>query len=447
MAQTKANWDDFKPQIDDVHVVQALKETAIELQMDWHNVIPLGFHGDGAPYGRSKKDSLEGFSLNFLSARQEEVSKLRIPACLINKRHMEKKTIKDRILQILAWSFTCLATGVVLEFEGGGGTKDCPLGTKLPVAFLIQLRADWAFLKQMYGLPQHNELAGICHMCEAHPGNWRDVGLDAEWRQQRLSPEMFHKKQKERCLMPCPIFSVPGVSVKAIYLDWLHCADAGVACDIAGNIFCDVLPFLDSNKQNAIEKLWGLLVQWYKDNGISDRIDRLKAEHFILGGKPPKLKCKAAAARKLVPFLKFLCDACFHEGDPNCQMRHKTVKLMATKLNECYQTLHEWNPEIFATRCRETCLLMLAVADQAEIDCPGTWRWKPKPKVHVWQELCEFQSITKRNPKTFWCYNDEDFGGYVVKIGQRRGGKNTAKSIAENIFWRFCALNRFIADV
>ena len=73
-----------------------------------------------------------------------------------------KEQTKNRVLQVLAWSFTCLATGVVLEFEGGGGTKECPVGTQLPVAYLVQLRADWAFLKQIHGIPQFNELAGVC---------------------------------------------------------------------------------------------------------------------------------------------------------------------------------------------------------------------------------------------------------------------------------------------
>lgn len=441
MAQKKANWEDFKPHNeDDAHVVQALMETGKELQMDWHSAVPLGLHGDGTPYGRSKKDSLEVFSMNFLCARQEQIAKLRIPLFIINKRHMEKEKTKTRVLQVLAWSFTCLAVGVVLDFEGGGGTKECPVGTQLPVAYLVQLRADWAFLKQMYGIPQFNEVAGICHMCEAHPGNWRAVGLDAEWRQKRLSPMGFHKKQLEQGLMPCPIFSIPGVSAKSIFLDWLHCADAGVACDIAGNIFCDVLPFLHSSRQKGIEQLWALLLQWYKDNGITDRIDKLKAEHFLVSGKPPKLKCKAAACRQLVPFLPFLCDACFQEGDPKCKMYHKTIKQLAAKLNQCYQTLHEWNPEILATTCRESCILMVALEDYAQLTCPGTLRWRCKPKLHVWQELCEYQCFTKGNPKLFWCYKDEDFGGHTVKLGERRGGKNTAKSVAENIFLRFFAL-------
>ena len=443
MAQKQTNWEDPKPQSDEVHVIEALKKTGEELQMDWHDVIPMGFHGDGTPYGRSKRDSLEVFSLNFLCARQEEITKLRIPLFIINKKHMEKDKTKNRILQVLAWSFTCLATGVVLEFEGGGGTKECPVGTKLPVAYLVQLRADWAFLKQIYGIPQFNELAGICHMCEAHPGNWREVGLDAEWRQKRLSAEMFHKKQRDRGLMPCPIFSIPGVSAGSICLDWLHCADAGVACDIAGNIFCDVLPFLAPGKQQGIEKLWVLLSKWYKDNQIKDRIERLKAEHFLLAGKPPKLKCKAAACRMLVPFLVFICGVCFQEGDPKCKRYHSTIKLVATKLHECYQTLHEWNPEVLATKCRETCLLIAALADYIQVISPGSLRWKLKPKVHVWQELCEFQCVTKGNPKKFWCYKDEDFGGFTVKMGERRGGPNTAKSVAVNIFDRFCVLTPF----
>ena len=100
---------------------------------------------------------------------------------------------------------------------------------------------------------------------------------------------------------------------------------------------------------------------------------------------------------------------------------------------------------MLAKSCRETCLLLVALADYSQLKWPGTSRWRLKPKVHVWQELCEFQSVTKGNPKHFWCYKDEDFGGYTVKLGERKGGRNTAKSVAENIFYRFCAVNKFPA--
>lgn len=433
--------DTLKPKPQDTEFVCHIQHTGRELGVDWTSALPLGLHGDGTPYGRQKKDSLEVFSMNFPCWTEQ--MKLRIPLCVVNKKHIEKDTTIRRVLEVLSWSFKCLALGKVIDFEGNGHTKNCPVGTVLPVCFIVQLRADWAFLKQVYGLPQFNEKRGICHMCSADPGNWQQVGLDAPWRQQRLSAEMFHKKQLGHGANPCPIFTIPGVSVKLVHLDWLHCADAGVACDIAGNIFLSVLPFLDKSRPAAIEKLWEELNAWYKSQQISEKIDKLRKEHFLQDKKPPKLKCKAAACRHLVPFLKHLCEKVFDESDRRVTEYHKTIKALAQSLHATYQILNNWSSIELATKCRETCLLMKSLEDHAQQKCPGTLNWKLKPKVHIWQELCEYQSISKGNPNAAWCYKDEDFGGFLQRIGERRGGRNTAKTIAENIFHRFFACKQF----
>jgi len=95
MAQKDTNWDDFKPQSHHVQVLQTMREIADDLEMDWHSVVPLGFHGDGTPYGRSKQDPLEVSSLNFLCARQEKIAKLRMPLFIIKTDTWRRKHLKS----------------------------------------------------------------------------------------------------------------------------------------------------------------------------------------------------------------------------------------------------------------------------------------------------------------------------------------------------------------
>ena len=373
--------DPLKPKPEDAEFIDHIQKTAEEIGSECTSAVPLGLHGDGTPYGRQKKDSLEVFSLNF-PCWTEQI-KLRIPLCIVNKKHIQKGTTINRILEVLAWSFKCLAFGKVIGFELDGNTKQCPVGTILPVCMLVQLRADWAFLKQVYGLPQHNEIAGMCHMCSADPESWQHVGLDAPWRHQRFTAEMFHKKQLEHSLTPSPLFSVPGVSVKLIYLDWLHCADLGVACDIAGNIFLSVLPFLGNNREVSIQKLWVELSDWYRSEQISEKIDCLKKEHFLGDKKPPKLKCKAACSRRLVPFLKHLCEKVFCDSDNRVTEYHRTITALANTLHDAYQTLHNWSSSQLAAKCRESCLLMKALADYAQILSPGTLQTRSSLWSHI----------------------------------------------------------------
>jgi len=440
LAQDSSSLDPLKPQVNDAAYAR-IQAVAKELQDNPADFISVGLHCDGTPLGRSDRDSMEVFSINFPSWRDQHM--LRIPVAIINKKHIDKMKTIPRILEILAWSFKCLAVGEVYDFEGIGGTKAVPIGTKLPKALLTQLRADWACLKQVFGLPQQNENAGICHLCKATPDTMQEVGADAVWRSQRYEANEFHKMQQDRGIKPCPLWSVPGIDVSIIHLDWLHACDLGIGADICGNIFKAVMPFLEgSNQEKRIQSLWREIKQWYSANMVESKIDKLCASHFLKEKKSPKLSAKAASIRQLIPFLQYITEKLFQNTDDRVTEYHRTVLHLARSLNEAYALLHDWDAEKMARSCRRTCLLLRSLRDHAVSKKPDSLDWKMKPKVHIFQELCEYVAPIKGNPKDYWYYKDEDFGGYLQKLGSRLGGPNTAKSIAVNVFQKFCILNR-----
>ena len=427
-----------------------VKATAADLGLapeTAESVIGLGLHGDGTPYG--KKDSLEVLSLNFSFC--EEHRKLRIPLIALPQRHMTAETW-NVVLETIAWSFKILAHGRVFEGPGFSDPLNkkalgfAPAGTLVPRSFLVQLRADWAFLKICYKLPQHNENIGICHLCRATPQNWMEFDDDATWRSQRFTvADSFHKHQQEKKIKPCPLWQIPGVSCALIDLDWLHAADLGVAADIAGNVFEAVLPHMaGTNNSQRVDKLRSELEDWYKSENISEKIDRLKLESWRTStdsGKAgaPKLKAKAAAIRHLVPFLHHIARKTFL--DPDDQYGQAIVAL-TSNLSDAYDCLNNWNQAKLATSVRKTLKLYKSLRQHALRQDDQTKKWHLKPKCHVWLEMAEYESVTKGNPKHSWCYKDEDFGGYLVKVTARRGGRNVARSVSLNVYERFFALNR-----
>ena len=48
--------------------------------------------------------------------------------------------------------------------------------------------------------------------------------------------------------------------------------------------------------------------------------------------------------------------------------------------------------------------------------------WRLKPKLHMTQELLEYQALELGNPRGFWEYMDEDFVGVISTLAARRGG-------------------------
>lgn len=177
-------------------------------------------------------------------------------------------------------------------------------------------------------------------------------------------------------------------------------------------------------KTEAVAALWQDVLQWYRTQPANiTRIDKLKLEHFAQDKKPPKLKCKAAAARQLVPFLPALCEKYLLQPEHTTSV-NTTISNLTKQLHQTYQALYSGDAELLARNCRNTCILWKSLQTHLQTLEPGTNRWKMKPKVHVFQELCEFQTQERGSPMQAWCYKDEDFGGYLQKLQKKRRQKH-----------------------
>ena len=83
------------------------------------------------------------------------------------------------------------------------------------------------------------------------------------------------------------------------------------------------------------------------------------------------------------------------------------------------------------TRHSRTCCLLTVALEAANKKL-----WRVKPKMHLFQELCEMQSSS---PADSWTYRDEDFGGTLAKVSRRRGGLNSPLGTARSVLQRFAA--------
>ena len=46
----------------------------------------------------------------------------------------------------------------------------------------------------------------------------------------------------------------------------------------------------------------------------------------------------------------------------------------------------------------------------------GLKLWKLMPKLHLFQHLCEWQSLDSGNPRYCWTYADEDLAGQMAEV-------------------------------
>lgn len=410
------------------HMAQATEELGLG------PLICVGLWGDATPCNFDRSQSVETFSMNFPGLTGSQAN-IRMCMTGINKKFMAKHITCDDIMAVLLWSFRCLAMGVMPSVNHLGqpltGTKRKGLaGKPVPRAVLAEVRCDWAWLKEAFRFPQHNELAGICFLCSAKPGDVRDCSSDAGWRTQRLSHFDLARRMLEQGLSLSPIMSCPGFKSTCFLLDWLHIVDIGVATDFLAGLLlliCQKLP--GPSRQARIDLLWEMIQQFYKDTGATSRLDMLKHSMLQQPKRYPKLRARAAEARGLIPFGLLMARAWL--GDTELEA---TAKGAMEELNSCFEMLSPaaFNADTLAFHSKRFCLLYVAL-EEAEPQM-----FHIMPKLHMFQELTQ---MSKSCPSLFWTYRDEEFGGTVASLSRRRGGSNNPTATAFSLLNKFRAKN------
>jgi hypothetical protein len=299
-------------------------------------------------------------------------------------------------------------------------------------AALCEVRGDWKFFKDTFRFPGWNTKAGICWRCTCTPAELRTVGLDAPWRQDRVDHWKLLQRLLENHVTLSPLFAAPWVRSCVFKMDWLHCADQGVSADFLGNLF---QLFLERRKlpgasaKERCSSLWARIQDFYRAHQVEDKLQGLRTTMICQEGKAPKLRCSAAQCRALVPLGKQLADALLCDEDPE----EAAAKEAAGHLASCYQALSAssifWE-EALAAASRKFALLLVAL----EAHRGHPWRWRVKPKLHLWLELCSEGS----QPSSFWTYRDEDFGGFLARLSRRRGGLLRPGATSRNLLQKFC---------
>ena len=194
----------------------------------------VGLWGDGVPFNWDRSQTVVMVSLS-LPGVGGGFASLRLPLMAMNKKFMLKHQTLDQVFAVLVWSFECLAVGEMPRSRHDGSPflpsdseRRRQAGTAIGIRGAIaQVAGDWMFYKEAFRFPQHNEQDGCCWRCGVTPATLRQVGLDAEWRSQRLSHWNLLARMLQKGKGVSPLFSCPGVRSNCFLLDWMHIMDLG----------------------------------------------------------------------------------------------------------------------------------------------------------------------------------------------------------------------------
>ena len=223
-------------------------------------------------------------------------------------------------------------------------------------------------------------------------------------------------------------------------IDVLHALDLGVTQDLIGNVLWEwVTQFAPGrNLSEKVKSVALKLKEHYKVFHTPCRIDALSQEMIRQDGKSPKLRAKGAETKGVLPFALELAIA-MKTARPTAHF--DTVASCASCLMDFYILLDsdEWNHDAAAEACRRFCVLFHALSREAAARDPR--HWKMKPKMHLFQELAEFQTAELGHPARYWTYQDESSVGVVAKMAMSRGGARSAASAAKATLLRSLALS------
>ena len=97
-------------------------------------------------------------------------------------------------------------------------------------------------------------------------------------------------------------------------------------------------------------------------------------------------------------------------------------------------------PHLASAASQKCCTMYKALHDEALAVHGHDLFWRQKPKMHLFQELAEYQQLTLGNPRLFWAYMDEDFVGWVATRAKSWGGVRHGATTPKNVLQQYRAL-------
>jgi hypothetical protein len=432
------------------------------------SLVPVGLWMDGTPCNFDRSDTLESVTISLPG--NEALEQMRIPICGVLKRHMVNEQTIDDILAVVAWSFRCAADGhfPVRRHDGSpfrsvgvDAIRAKQAGTQLAVkALCTEVRGDWKMYKETLRLPGWQEKHNCCYKCHADKEAIKDSSAHAAWRKSHLTFQDFARRVARKGLSMSPLFDIPGMSLDRIKIDWLHCADLGVAPEFEGNLMWHLVQKRKVPGRNQAQRIDAIFQHiqasgvgstlpvltkgWFEDKDVILDPAHVGLLHVPIferaigmiwkdNGSGPKLRAQGHEARTLIRWCKAACNEFLSDFDPI----DAAIKTACYHLVDCYECLDRNNfaqPRL-ANSCRKFSLQLQAL----RVVSHDSRLWRFKPKHHMFQHLAE-ESLDC--PTMSWCYRDEGFGGSLAQLVRSRGGVSTPRKVSTRMLSFFMANNR-----
>ncbi|MCP4036882.1 MAG: hypothetical protein GY733_08110, partial [bacterium] len=298
---------------------------------------------------------------------------------------------------------------------------------EMPRVAMMYVTGDWEWLTQCFHFRTWAS-ASFCFRCEATLADgalsYKNTGAAAGWRDTRFaSTASVLNRIRREGIETSELLRVPGFTWSHVAIDVLHTWCLGVSQVIAGSF---IVEWCREQGLPSVSRALAIFNNRY--GAFARRARRADPSfsqappltHYTImprGAFAGQLACKGAETRGIVTFIEVLSAESVRNapGDEHRELRHTCV----TSLAAFYRSMQAdpYSPDVVRNATRSCLVAFSAVHASAHRDgMPEPRVWHYIPKLHLAQEIGEYQSRELGNPREWWCYRDEGFMGEVKRI-------------------------------
>jgi hypothetical protein len=445
----------------------------------------IGLHTDAVAYASTMragntKGILVG-SMSVVSGRSVAEQNARQPLFAIREDSMcscgcQGYCTIQGVMEILAWSFTILASGAQPTRRHDGSawsSHDLRFRSQgpFPSAALGQVRGDWKGLVETFRFRSYKS-DSLCFLCDAMQYtmgemHFSDFRSNASHRNCLISHDEHMSEFAMTGDEPSHIFRVPGFILDFVAIDSMHSADLGCFQDSLGGLLWleATSRVYHRSRKEGMKWLNAELKAFYAANpGLSSVVPLQYTQLFPARYGYPYLKCKAAETRHLADFGLLLARR-HAAGDgtrapfrfpPRHRMSGKEAQqsAMMIAMMEGMVDYHAAcrDPEFSAAATRAAMYKYLDALgglhrlwrDGCPADQLAGLPFVLRPKSHLMQHLVEDKVPLWGSPANFWTYRDESYIGAVKKIALKTRHPATME---QRMLEMLCILTKLQSDV
>jgi len=393
-------------------------------------VVPLGIHGDDAGgHGPEKVLVITWGSV----AVDRPTMDSRICFAMLRDSEAVSGVTREKLYQILTWSFNALAMGCFPAADENGtdfGPAHHPDRAQLAGRPLhpggmrgawSEMRGDWKFLRESLHLHDYYNARNCCHLCAAkrdHPSSC-EFGRDATVRSTCVNGSEWIAGKKHSGTSP--LLSFPGFNIWRVQFDIMHTLDLGILQHAIPSALQELCaadgPFKGPTIESRVQAASAAYHKWCRDNHVTTKTKRISLQ-WVQGPWPriSQVHCKAAPLRRMVEWIMGVCTDVAASTD-DVHVRRRAAFFIS--LHNCDSIMRSQGRFLDAASAAEVSqgledALSLYHAISKACDFKGVRRWPIIPKHHALSHIGFDHAGT--NPRQVHCDADEDMVGKMKRI-------------------------------